>query len=233
MIDLDSVQQRLGLKFHQPDLLFRALTHRSSLNEHQNISEDNERLEFLGDAVIEYIATAALFDQFPELQEGELTRLRSALVRTEQLSRLARFFDLGAALLLSRGEAETGGRERDTLLCAAFEALIGALYLDSGLQTVRAFLEPLLLPVARETLSRQNHLDAKSRLQEWAQGSLGKTPNYVTIDESGPNHAKEFTVAAIIGDRQYGIGRGGNKRQAEQAAARAALNLTDNAEDSA
>lgn len=226
MTDLDAVQHRLGLSFHQPDLLRRALTHRSSLNENPHLTEDNERLEFLGDAVVDFVTTAALFEQFPELDEGELTRLRSALVRTEQLSCLARSFDLGAALLLGRGEADTGGRGRDALLCAAFEALVGALYLDSGVQAVSAFLEPLLLPVAQETLSSQNHLDAKSLLQEWAQRELGKTPHYATIGESGPDHAKEFTVEAIVGDHRYGVGHGGSKQQAEQDAARAALNRT-------
>ena len=165
MTDLDVLQQRLCLSFRQPDLLRRALTHRSSLNERPDLIEANERLEFLGDAVIDFVATVVLFEQFPELDEGELTRLRSALVRTEQLSRLARSFDLGAAVLLGRGEAETGGRERDALLCAAFEAVVGALFLDAGVQAVSTFLEPLLLPLARETLSSQGHLDDKSRLQ--------------------------------------------------------------------
>ena len=223
MNDLDSLQQRLGLEFRQSDLLRLALTHRSSLNENRKLTEDNERLEFLGDAIIDFVATVALFEQFPELDEGELTRLRSALVRTKQLSGLARSFDLGAALLLGRGEAGTGGRERDALLCATFEALIGALYLDAGLQSVSDFLEPLLLPLARETLFRQNHLDPKSRFQEWAQSAMGETPHYTTIDESGPDHAKEFTVEAIIGERCYGIGHGGSKQQAEQDAARAAI----------
>ena len=227
MTDLDALQQRIGHYFHRPDLLRRALTHRSSLNENPQLTEDNERLEFLGDAVIDFVATAVLFEQFPELDEGELTRLRSALVRTEQLSRLARSFDLGAAVLLGRGEAETGGRERDALLCAAFEALVGALYLDAGVQAVSTFLEPLLLPVARETLSSQSHLDDKSRLQEWAQSALGATPHYATIAESGPDHAKEFTVEAIIAKQRYAVGRGSSKQQAEQAAARAALDRAD------
>ncbi len=227
MTDLDAVQQRLGLDFRRPDLLRHALTHRSSLNENTHLTEDNERLEFLGDAVIDFITTATLFEHFPELDEGELTRMRSALVRTEQLSHLARSFDLGAALLLGRGEADTGGRERDALLCAAFEAIVGALFLDAGVQAVSTFLEPILLRVARETLSNQNHLDDKSRLQEWAQSALGKTPHYVTIEESGPDHSKEFTVEAIIGERRYGVGRGCSKQQAEQAAARAAMNHTD------
>ena len=227
MTDLDVLQQRLCLSFRQPDLLRRALTHRSSLNERPDLIEANERLEFLGDAVIDFVATVVLFEQFPELDEGELTRLRSALVRTEQLSRLARSFDLGAAVLLGRGEAETGGRERDALLCAAFEAVVGALFLDAGVQAVSTFLEPLLLPLARETLSSQGHLDDKSRLQEWAQSALGATPHYSTIAESGPEHAPEFTVEAIIGERRYGVGCGRSKRQAEQAAARAALERAD------
>ncbi len=227
MTDLDVLQQRLCLSFRQPDLLRRALTHRSSLNERPDLIEANERLEFLGDAVIDFVATVVLFEQFPELDEGELTRLRSALVRTEQLSRLARSFDLGAAVLLGRGEAETGGRERDALLCAAFEAVVGALFLDAGVQAVSTFLEPLLLPLARETLSSQGHLDDKSRLQEWAQSALGATPHYSTIAESGPDHVKEFTVEAIIAKQRYGVGRGSSKQQAEQAAARAALDRAD------
>ena len=219
MTDLDALQQRLGLVFRQPDLLQLALTHRSSINENLHLTEDNERLEFLGDAVIDFVTTAALFEQFPEFDEGELSRLRSALVRTEHLSQLARSFDLGDALLLGRGEEETGGRQRDALLCATFEALVGALYIDAGIQAVVAFLEPLLLPVALNTLASQNHLDAKSRFQEWAQSVMGDTPRYATIEESGPDHAKEFTVEAIIGKRRYGVGRGNSKQQAEQAAA--------------
>ena len=223
MTDLDALQQRLGLDFRQPDLLQLALTHRSTINENRQLTEDNERLEFLGDAVIDFVTTTALFEQFPEFDEGQLSKLRSALVRTEQLSQLARSFDLGEALLLGRGEEETGGRQRDALLCATFEALVGALYIDAGIDAVIAFLQPLLLPMALRILESQSHLDAKSSFQEWAQSAMGETPHYATIEESGPDHAKKFTVEAIVGNHRYGVGSGNSKQEAEQVAARDAL----------
>lgn len=220
---LDALQTKLGVHFDNPSLLLRALTHRSYLNEHPDFPVDNERLEFLGDAVLGYITADVLFHRYPEMAEGELTRLRAALVRTEQLADLARRFDVGQHLRLGRGAAEGGGRERPSLLCDAFEAIIGALTIDGTITAARTFLEPLIGPLAERIIAAQTQVDSKSLLQEWAQAALGQTPIYHTTAESGPDHAKEFTVEVCIGDRRYGVGTGMSKQTAAQAAARAAL----------
>jgi ribonuclease-3 len=224
MTHLSELEDRLGIHFADKSLLQRALTHRSYLNEHPDFPlEDNERLEFLGDAVLDFVTGGYLYHRLPELREGPLTSLRSVLVRRETLADFAQQLDLGHYLLMGHGEAESGGRERPAILCAAFEALIGALYLDQGLDRVRAFVDPLIEPVVERTLEEASDKDAKSRLQELAQGRMHRTPRYVTVDERGPDHAKEFTVRAIIGGVAYGEGTGRSKQQAAQAAAEAAL----------
>ncbi|MGQ9598333.1 MAG: ribonuclease III [Anaerolineae bacterium] len=224
MADLTRLEQALGVMFRDKSLLQRALTHRSYLNEHpEDCFEDNERLEFLGDAVLDFLTAAFLYHRFPELTEGPLTSLRSALVRRETLARFARSFDLGRHLLLGHGEEESGGRSRPALLCAAFEALIGAVYLDQGLEAVQRLLEPLIASEIAEILRRRGDRDAKSQLQELAQSWLHHTPYYRTVAESGPDHAKEFTVQVVIGGQVYGQGIGFSKQQAAQSAARAAL----------
>lgn len=214
---------RLCLPFSNFLLLSRALTHRSYLNEHPEALEDNERLEFLGDAVLDFLVGAWLYHHYPEKAEGELTRLRSALVRTEQLANFAREIDLGGALRLGRGEAESGGRNRDANLCGAFEALVGALYLDAGIQSVREFIEPKLEEVADEILSRRSHRDPKSLLQEWAQGQGFPPPEYITIAENGPEHEKIFDVEVLVNRKTVGRGRGHSKQAAAKNAARSAL----------
>ena len=215
--------QRLQLAFTDYLLLSRALTHRSYLNEHVEAIEDNERLEFLGDAVLDFLVGAWLYNRFPEMAEGALTRLRSALVRTEQLAEFAQQIDLGNAMLLGRGEAESGGRERPALLCATFEALVGALYLNVGLEAVIEFMEPLLESVADQILISGQIQDPKSKLQEWTQGRGFGAPKYITVDERGPDHAKTFDVEVWVGDRVYGQGSGNSKQSAAKAAARQAL----------
>ena len=227
MTSLDELQSTLGVQFRNPALLLRALTHRSYRNENPGFPEDNERLEFLGDAVLDFIAAEMLYHRYPELPEGELTRLRAALVRTEQLAAFARSFDLGSHLRLGRGAAESGGRERLSLLCDAFEAVIGAILIDGGVKAVNSFLMPLLEPIAETTLDQQAHVDKKSLLQEWAQARLGQTPQYVTIAESGPDHDKEFTIEVRINDKPYAEGRGKSKQAAAQVAAHNALERTD------
>jgi ribonuclease-3 len=224
MTDLQAIQERLGVRFRDLSLLQRALTHRSYLNEHpEHLLEDNERLEFLGDAVLDFIAGAWLYHRFPEMDEGSLTRLRAGLVRTETLAQFALHFRLGASLLLGRGEDESGGRTRYKNLCGAFEALVGALYLDQGMEAARAFGEPLLGPALDDILKRAADKDAKSMLQEWSQASLGLTPIYRTVASRGPDHAKEFTVAVIIGNTECGRGTGHSKQVAAQVAAQQAL----------
>ena len=184
--------RRLGLPFSDLSLLTRALTHRSYVNENPTSLEDNERLEFLGDAVLDFIVGAWVYHRFPEMPEGDLTKMRSAIVRNEQLAVFARRLDLGRALLLGRGEYASGGGERDVLLGSTFEAVIGALYLDAGIEAVNAFVHPLLED-AKGFILEEIH-DPKSRLQEWAQAEKMGTPQYVTIGSSGPDHAKTFEV---------------------------------------
>lgn len=227
--DLDQVQERLQVRFRDLSLLLRALTHRSFLNEHpeEACAEDNERLEFLGDAVLDFVAGDWLYNRFPELREGRLTRLRAALVRTETLADFARQCTLGEALRLGRGEEESGGRERQANLCGAFEAFIGAMYLDQGLDAVRAFVHPFFVSALEVILAADLDKDAKSLLQEWSQAHFNLTPTYHTIASSGPDHAKEFTVEVLIGEEVYGRGTGHSKRAAEQKAAHAALEKID------
>lgn len=215
--------RRLGLPIKDYLLLSRALTHRSYLNEHPDALEDNERLEFLGDAVLDFLVGAWLYHHFPEMAEGELTRLRSALVRTEQLARFARQIELGKALRLGRGESEGGGRERDALLCAAFEALVGALYLSSGISAVQAFVEPLLRSAVDDILMNNRDRDPKSMLQEWAQSQGYGAPVYRTVGARGPDHARVFEVEVLINGQVWGRGEGYSKQAAAKQAALAAL----------
>lgn len=212
---------RLGLPFSRSSLLTRALTHRSYVNEHAEASEDNERLEFLGDAVLDFIAGEWVYHRFPEMHEGDLTKMRSALVRNDQLATFARRLELDRALRLGRGELTSGGLGRDALLGSAFEAVVGALYLDAGLEAVEAFVSPLF-DEERKTILYEIY-DPKSRLQEWAQAEKMGTPRYGTVGSSGPDHAKQFKVEVEIGGKPAGHGTGTSKRAAEQAAALDAL----------
>jgi ribonuclease III len=223
VVSPQQVSKQLGLQFNNIQLLIRALTHRSYLNEHPEVLEDNERLEFLGDAVLDFLVGAWLYNRFPEMPEGYLTRLRSAIVRTEQLARFAREMDLGEYMRLGRGENEGGGREKPGLLCATFEALVGALYLDQGIDAVQKFIAPLLEVAARQILASQRDKDPKSLLQEWAQSQGYGTPLYRLVSAHGPDHAKIFEVEVIINDAKYGEGIGRSKQVATKAAARAAL----------
>jgi len=222
--DLALFQQQLKLAFRDQSLLQRALTHRSYLNEHPDKAlEDNERLEFLGDAVLDFIAGDWLYNRFPEMHEGRLTRLRAALVRTETLADFGQQCQLGQALCLGRGEEDSGGRHRQANLCRGFEALIGAIYLDLGMDVVRDFVLPFFEAALRVILASDADKDAKSLLQEWSQATLNLTPSYRTVAAAGPDHAKEFTVEVVIGERVYGQGRGRSKQAAAQEAAQAAL----------
>jgi len=219
----ENFSKRLGLPFTNYFLVCRALTHRSYLNENKDAIEDNERLEFLGDAVLDFVVADWLYNHYPEKPEGDLTRLRAALVHTDQLANFARKVDLGRALRLGRGEIQAGGRERSTLLCDAFEALIGALYLHGGIPAVNNFIVPLLMDVV--DIIFQNHLDedTKSRLQEWAQGHGFSSPKYLLVSEKGPDHNKTFKMQVRIGEKPYGSGAGTSKQLAEKAAAKEAL----------
>jgi len=224
MDDLEKIQHKLGIHFQDQSLLLRALTHRSFLNENPEIAlEDNQRLEFLGDAVLDFTTAAWLYHHFPEFQEGRMTSLRAALVRTPTLAKFARQINLGQYLHLGKGETESGGRERDANLCDAFEALVGALYLDGGLKAVEKMVYPFLNQETERVLAAELDRDPKSCFQEWSQGELGITPRYRTLKATGPDHARTFTVAVYLGEEIYGKGRGSSKQAAAQAAAANAL----------
>jgi ribonuclease-3 len=218
----------IDLHFNDPALLRQALTHRSYLADHPNNSiPDNERLEFLGDSILNYVSAQLLFRQFPAMTEGEMTLLRSALVRAESLAVLAKELNLGKALRISRGEENRGGRERATMLADAFEALIGAIYIDQGLEAVMSFvvprLERLLTQVQQEALEG----DVRTKLNEWGMSQFNQIPVYREVAMTGPIHAPEFTYEVLIGSRVMGRGTGMSKQAAKQAAARAALQKRD------
>ncbi len=221
LTDLESI---IGLNIDNKTLLRQALTHRSYLNENPScVVLDNERLEYLGDAVLDFLVAELLYHRFPEMREGELTRLRAALVREKTLAHFARRWRLGDFLYMGRGEAASGGRARSTTLCAVFEAVIGALYLDRGIETVRAIVHQLFVSEAERLVEQNLLMDAKSQLQEFTQGNLQLVPVYCIVAENGPDHAKEFSVEVSIGDKIYGSGVGRSKQRAEQAAAAVAL----------
>lgn len=227
-LTLEDFQAKLGLKFQDETLLRRALTHRSYVNEHPlEVAEDNERLEFLGDAVIDIVVSESLYTTFPDMTEGKMTRLRAGLVRRESLAEVARNDGVGAQLRLGKGEEDHGGRERDTNLCGAFEAISGALYLDQGIAAVRAFVLPRLQTRLQAMLREETDKDAKSRLQEWSQFNLNLTPSYRVLSVEGPEHARTFTIEVLVGETVYGTGKGSSKRVAEQEAAHDALENLD------
>lgn len=214
---------RLELPVSNQSLVQRALTHRSYMNENSDALEDNERLEFLGDAVLDYVVGAWLYNRFPEMNEGELTRMRSALVKTDQLANFANEIELGQAIRLGKGEEDNGGRERMAMLCAVFEALIGAISIDAGIADVEAFIAPLLEHAAEVILDgRQDH-DPKSMFQEWSQAKGYPAPEYRILSETGPDHAKYFVIEALVGNEVYGEGSGNSKQIASMEAARQAL----------
>jgi ribonuclease-3 len=225
--DLDALQEAIGVHFNDETLLRQALVHRSFLNEHPDFElPSNERLEFLGDALLDFIVGEWLYEEYPEMAEGGLTSLRAALIKAGTLAQFARSMHLGDHVYVSHGEDERGGRMRVGLLSDVFEALVAAIYLDNGLEATRRFTMELVEPEARRVVEGGLARDHKSRLQEWTQRELGLTPRYRTVGERGPDHAKEFTVEVVIGDQVYGQGQGRSKQAAEQVAAREALDIT-------
>lgn len=220
----EEFESTIGQVFTDKQLLRLAFTHRSYLNEHREEKlQHNERLEFLGDAVLELIVTNYLYAKFPKHDEGDLTAYRSALVNTQSLSETARELRMGDYLLLSRGEARDIGRARQFILANTFEAVVGALYLDAGYDAAKTFVERVLIPKLTAIIEEGAHIDGKSRLQEVAQDKLSVTPRYETIGETGPDHDKRFEVAVFLGTDQIASGSGKSKQDAEQAAARFAL----------
>ena len=216
--------QRLNLPFGDDlRLLTRALTHRSYVNEHPDVPSDNERLEFLGDAVLDFVVGAWVYNHYPEMAEGDLTRMRSALVRTESLAGFSRSLNLGPAMRLGRGELQAGGRDRDALLCATFEAIIGALYQCKGLDAVKDFAMPLLENAADVIAEQISTIDPKSRLQEWTQAQALGIPRYINTQTEGPDHAKIFIVEVQLNGKTIGKGQGASKHAAQESAAQDAL----------
>jgi ribonuclease-3 len=223
MSHLTDLQARMGVSFSNEGVLRRALTHSSYINEHPEEQYDNEQLEFLGDAVLDFLVAAILYNRFPEMKEGEFTALRSALVRTERLAAFAREIELGPCMRLGKGEREAKGHQRESVLCSTFEAVIGALYLDQGIPGVQPLVERMFLPVANDLAGHQTTIDAKSQFQIWAQEELNYTPRYRTTGQSGPDHDRVFTVEVTVNGEIYGAGEGRSKKAAEQAAAVDAL----------
>jgi len=224
MSTLTDVQEAIGFTFEDDSLFREALVHRSYLHENPSFpSRDNQRLEFLGDALLDFVAGDYLYRRYPKMREGELTSLRAALVKEETLARFAQALDLGRYLYLGRGEEESGGRERPSLLADAFEALAGALYLDGGLKAAKRFILRFLEPETDRIIAQGEVRDYKSLFQEEAQRRFQATPLYRTIDERGPDHNKLFTVEVLIAEKVYGRGEGRSKQAAEQEAARQAL----------
>ncbi|MDP3956576.1 MAG: ribonuclease III [bacterium] len=220
----DLLESSIGFVFKNKDLLKEALTHRSYLNENpQWAYSNNERLEFLGDAVLELAVTEELFQKFPGYQEGQLTLLRAALVNYQFLAKAAEEFRLQDYLYLSRGEAKDSSRAREVILANGIEALIGAIYLDQGFETIKIFVEKFVLSKADEVLRSGDYKDAKSLFQEMMQEKKKVTPTYKVLDEFGPDHKKTFVVGVFVGTEKNAEGRGLSKQEAELDAARNAL----------
>ena len=223
VFDQVKIEEILKVKFENRELLKTAYTHRSYINEHRKAKlEHNERLEFLGDAVLEPVVTDYLYRNYTN-PEGELTAWRSALVKTESLAELADKLNIGQFLLMSRGEAKTGGRTRQALLANLVEANIGAIYLDKGYDTAKEFIETNLITNLVEIIKTGAYIDAKSNFQELAQEKKGITPIYKVLDESGPDHDKTFIMGVYLGKEKFGEGSGNSKQTAQQAAALSGL----------
>lgn len=223
-MNLKDVEKKIGFKFSDENLLRTAFIHRSYLNEHPTETlSHNERLEFLGDSVLGFIVSDYIFEKFPKHPEGDLTNFRSSIVNAKILSVVARELDLGQYLFLSRGEEATGGRDRQYLLANTYESLLGAIYLDSGVEASSKFIHKTLLPHLKSIIENKLYKDHKSQLQEIAQAKFNITPKYNIISETGPDHTKTFETGAYLQKKLLAKGKGKSKQDAEQAAAKLAL----------
>ncbi len=222
MPPLSDIQQRIGYQFENQELLERALTHKSYANENR-LAAHNERLEFLGDAVLSLIISEYLMNACPTSSEGDLSRLRAAVVSEPALASIARDIDLGNYLLLGRGEEQTGGRDKDSLLANCLEALIASIYLDANNTAVEQFVIRFFEGLIKKTCASRNTLDYKTEVQELCQDRLKQLPEYRIAAETGPDHLKQFTIELTIKGEVYGRGIGKNKKEAEQRAAKEAL----------
>jgi ribonuclease-3 len=224
MKDFSTFEESIGINFSDKQILQRAFTHRSYINENPNSGlAHNERLEFLGDAVLELVVTDYLFKTYPEHTEGDLTAYRSALVNAIVAAKVAEDLNINEYLLLSKGESKDTGRARQTILANAYESFIGALYLDQGYTVCDVFINKTLIPKLADIIKKKLWRDAKSHIQEEAQERLGVTPSYEVVGQLGPDHDKFFTVGIYFADKKIAEGKGRSKQEAQQAAAQAAL----------
>ncbi|MCL5017178.1 MAG: ribonuclease III [Patescibacteria group bacterium] len=223
-METEKLERKISYKFKKEDLLKEALTHRSYLNENQGWkSSHNERLEFLGDAVLELIVTEILFSKYPNYDEGQLTSFRASLVNYQMMAEVAKEVELENYLLLSKGESKDIGRARDVILANALEALIGAIYLDGGYEKAEVFVVRFIMPRLKEVIEKGLYKDAKSLLQEKTQAKLKITPIYKVLGEEGPDHKKMFNVGVYLSNKLIATGQGLSKQDAEVEAAKKAL----------
>ncbi len=231
---IEDLMGHIGVELANSSLLVTALTHRSYINESGNEAiEHNERLEFLGDAVLELIISEYLFTKYPDRKEGELTSFRAATVKTESLAEASRQIGIGEYLRMSKGEESTGGRDKDYLLANTFEALLGAIYSDGGFEKCKTFVNKWLVPKIDEIVENRLDIDSKTKFQEIAQRLFRITPEYKLEKEVGPDHEKEFSMSVYIGDRKFGTGKGSSKQRAEEDAARKAIQKINKMDKSA
>jgi ribonuclease-3 len=222
--NIESAEKKIGFSFNDKALLMRAFTHRSYLNENKSLElEHNERLEFLGDAVLELVTTTFLFEKYPKRHEGDLTSFRASLVNTNTLAETSEKLGFNDLLLLSKGEAKDTGRARQYILADVFEAVVGALYLDLGYQAAQKFIGQNIFQLIEEIVKDGSWIDAKSLFQEKSQEKFGLTPRYETVGEEGPDHNKQFMVVVKLSKGVEGKGKGNSKQDAEQEAAMEAL----------
>ena len=228
MENLNEIQKNIGLDFQNPELLEIALTHRSYLNEHQGAKiQNNERQEYLGDAVLELIISDYIFRKYPDKAEGELTSIRSAVVRTESLAEESRKLGIGEHLQMSKGEKDSGGKDKDYLLANAYEAVLGAIYLDSGMESCIQFVTRTLVPKIDYIVENNLFIDPKTQAQEIIQSRYKTTPTYEIVKEEGPDHDKKFTVALLINKKEKAQGQGTSKQKAEESAALTAIEIIE------
>jgi len=222
-MELEKIEEIIGVTFKDKEFLQTALTHRSYLNENRAFAKHNERLEFLGDAVLELVTTEFLYRNYPN-PEGELTNWRSALVKTETISGVSKELGVEEYILMSRGESKSFGRSRQLILANTFEAIVGAIYLDRGLEVASIFITKNLFSKLDHILEAKLYIDPKSQFQEMAQEKDGITPRYDVVSEEGPDHNKTFVVGVFIGEKKWGEGKGTSKQVAQQSAAADAIN---------
>lgn len=222
-VEINRLKDLLGFEWNNEELLHLAMTHSSYSYENKDRLLNNQRMEFLGDAVLELLASELLYHLFPERTEGELTKFRASAVCESSLARLARGLNLGRCLYMGRGEERSGGRERPSILADSFESLLGAVYLDQGLEVARKFLLELIQPLIDDIIKGNLDRDFKTELQELLQKKSGEPVNYIILREEGPDHQKVFTAGVVHNGREMGRGSGHSKKEAEQQAARIAL----------